>query len=637
MDMKIDTEAAKEPHLVTLTKCYYEESKQAKQERMLKNALNFDCYHLRQDYSHKIAGQSREVLPKQAMAVEQIVTFIQQGLADLGDWFTVEKNPGNVKPLITEEEARLLVQYGLDECDFLSFIGDSVKLGLLQSLMIAKPHGEIYNRSVFFAEPKDINGKYEYALKKKDIPAWKPKIDLIRAEDWYPDPKKEDGLYNIQEIYMDISDVFKLSEGSNAPYDKKAVEDLHGAMVEADLQQVRKSRESGQNVSYATGYRKQVKIWECWGTIIDDKGKIVQENASWTIANESTIIKQPKDNPFWHGERPYVTSPFIRVPNSVWHKALMDAPTMNNIAINELYNLMIDDGMNSVHGIKQIRPDWLEDESQVTNGIGPGVTLKVNSNAPTGSKVLERVDTSQMSPETLNMFHVMNSEFSASALTNDLRMGVLPNRAVKATEVVEASQSITSVFTGISKTIEQKYIVKVLSMLFKLILQHLDKIYRKDLNDLFGQQRTDEILAIPKAQLFSDLVDGFTFKVYGVSRILSKQKDFKKFTALLQTIASDPVIGEEFQKEYSMSKFLGEILRALDIPVDRIKLSDAEKAQEAAAMQASQGGGTQPGSAPDMQSQIPQAGAQESANSVESNIPRTDFGGLENKAKGGMG
>jgi hypothetical protein len=55
----------------------------------------------------------------------------------------------------------------------------------------------------------------------------------------------------------------------------------------------------------------------------------------------------------------------------------------------------------------------------------------------------------------------------------------------------------------------------------------------------------------------------------------------------------------------------------------------AMMAQSMAGMPSQQG--------PDMQSQIPQAGAQESAQTVESMIPRSNFGGLQGKAEGGMG
>ena len=387
-------------------------------------------------------------------------------------------------------------------------------------------------------------------------------------------------------------------------------------------------------------YRKRVKIWECWGNVVDrTTGMIIHENVVWTVADDRFLIRKPTPNPFWHGESPFIKCPFIRVPNSVWHRALMDAPTQGNLALNELYNLMVDDGMNSAHGIKQIRPDWLEDDSQITNGIYPGITLKANAQCPPGGKVLEVIQTGGLQPETFNVYQAMNSEFSASALTNDLRMGVMPNRAVKATEVVEASQSITGVFTGLVKILEENYVVPNLSMMFKNMLQHMNDLNSKEVEDLITKDRAQKIAALSPAQLFAGCVEGYKFKVFGISRILAKQKDFKKLTALLQTVFGSEPLAEEFMKEYSPGKLITEIIRSLDISIDRIKLDEQDKAamQAAAAQdQANKGGGASDGQNPDSQSQIPQANAQGGAETVESMVPRANFGGLEGKAKGGM-
>lgn len=634
--------------IIKITQDYISEAKFARQSRMDQNQLNFDVYHMRQDYTHKLPGQSKEFVGKQSMAVEQITSFIQQGLLDSGEWFGIELQKGikSDDSPISADEAKSILQADLESCDFLSTIGDSVKLGLLQSLMIAKPHGEIKNRSIFYTEQKQKpDGTYKDILKRADKPYWTPKVDLLRAEDYYPDPTGR-GLYKIQELYMDLHDVIALTksvDGEDPVYMASAIDTLSGGYGSAgDDQDAKKSTETGQNSNIVSA-RRRVKIHECWGTIVNSVGEVLHKDVTWTIADNKILLSAPKPFPLWHGAIPYITAPFIRVPHSEWHKALMDGPTRLNIAQNELFNLMVDDGMNSVHGIKQIRTDWLEDESQISNGVYPGITLKVNSQAPMGGKVMEVVSTAGMSPETMNIYQLINSEFSSMALTNDLRMGVMPNRAVKATEVVEASQSITGVMTGIAKVIEANYVEPILYQMWANRLQHMDLTYRPDLVSLIGEERADAILAMTKEDLFAKCVDGFKFKVFGVSRVLAKQKDFKKITALIQTLASDPPLMEEFMKEYSTPALLAEFLRSLDISVDRIKLSredkQAQQAQQEAAMQAQQGAGagpgTQPGQGPDMQSQIPQASAQGSADTVESTIPRADLTGLNNKAAGG--
>lgn len=618
--------------LVTITSSYKEEAKNAKANRMRLNRTNYDCYHLRQDWSHKRKGQSREFLAKQPMAVEQISTFIQQGLVDSGDWFGVEKSPGVQDAVFTESEVKSLLHWAFDKCDFLTFVGDSVKDCLLQSLAITKNHGCYKPKAYFYTETKEKGGKFVDVLKRETRDYWCPKLELLRAEDYYPDPSGK-GLYVIHETYMDISELYAMSEGEYAVYDRSKVELLHGTLMEADMQAAKKSRETGQNTSI-NGYRKKVKIYECWGTILDPvTGQVRQKDVVWTIADDRIVIQEPTDYPFWHNMPPLIQAAFIRVPRSVWHKALMDAPTQTNIALNELYNLMVDAGMNDAHGIKQIRADWLEDESQVSNGIYPGITLKVNSQCPPGARVLERVDTSSMSSEALNVFNTMSAEFSASALTNDLRMGVLPNRAVKATEVVEASQSITSVFTGISKVLEQTHIEPNMNMMFANILQHFMDIDPAEMKSILGEERYFAISAMGKETLFSRAFDGFKFKVFGISKILAKQKDFRKFTALLQTIASSDLLVEEFIKQFSMGKFLAKIIKSLDIDEDEIKVGEEERIMAMMGQQAAAMGGTQ---GPNMQSQIPQMSAQQSAETVESMIPRADMSGLQGKAEGGM-
>jgi hypothetical protein len=633
MEIKKKTEIKDD--LVTITASYKEEAKNAKANRMRLNRTNYDCYHLRQDWSHKRKGQSREFLAKQPMAVEQISTFIQQGLVDSGDWFGVQKAPGVTDAVLTESEVAAIMKWAFEKCEFLTYVGDSVKDCLLQSLAITKNYGCYKPKAYFYTETKEKGGKFVDVLKRETRDYWCPKLELVRAEDFYPDPSGK-GLYVIHETYLDISELYAMSEGPYAVYDRSKVELLHGTLMESDMQAAKKSRETGQNTSI-NGYRKKVKINECWGTILDPAtGKVRQKDVVWTIADDRIVIQEPTDYPFWHNSAPLISAAFVRVPRSVWHKALMDAPTQTNIALNELYNLMVDAGMNDAHGIKQIRADWLEDESQVSNGIYPGITLKVNSQCPPGMKVLERVDTSSMSSEALNVFNTMSAEFSASALTNDLRMGVLPNRAVKATEVVEASQSITSVFTGISKVLEQTHIEPNMNMMFANILQHFSEIDPAEMKAVLGDDRYFTIVRMGKEALFAKAYDGFKFRVYGISKILAKQKDFRKFTALLQTIASSDLLVEEFIKQFSMGRFLGKIIKSLDINEDELKIGEEDKLMM---MMGQMGGGQAPmpsEQGPNMQSQIPQAGAQQSAETVESMIPRSNFGGLQGKAEGGM-
>lgn len=627
---KESTSEATESTIITCMTNYRQESSQARLDRMDQNKINFDSYHLRQDWTYKQKGQSREFLPKQSMAVEQASTFIQQGLTDIGEWFKVEPEAGLTEDLmkISPKTVYLLLNRQLQKTGFMNKVGDASKLGLLGSLMIAKVGGRMANKPKFRVKTELLkSGQYKKNLVKMIDKAWELDIGLIRQQDYYPDPTGRK-LYEMEDIYMDYWEIEKLAKGDEAIYDLEAVQQLKGQYDSAGLNQdVEKSRETGLDMT-SRGYRKQIKLTEIWGNILNEEGELIHENVVCTIANDQFVIQKPTPNPNWHGESPYVVCPIISVPHSVWGKALMDAPSMLNRALNELFNLSLDGGMMSVHGIKQIRKAWLEDPEQVNDGIPAGTTLAANSSCPPGQSVLERVDTSTVPQDGLAVMNLVNQEFNVSALTNDLRMGVASFRAVKATEVVEASQTITSMFSGMAKNIEGEedrgFITPILQKAWKTIAQNISDLDSNEVKALLGEKVANALLAMGNEELFAETVQGCKFRTFGISATLNKQKDFTKLTALLQTVGTSEVLTEAFLAKYDFSKFLEEIMKALDINPFKIA---AERNDGGDLTAQPQGQGMGVGEMPNEQSQIPQAGAAGNQGdlSAESNIPATNF------------
>ncbi len=612
--------------IITCMTNYRQEAYTARLDRITQNRTNFDCYHLRQDWSYKTEGQSREFLPKMAMAVEQAANFLQQGLTDLGEWFAVEPQPGLMEDMmkVKPKTVYLLLDRQLGKVGFAQRVNDAAKLGLIGSLMIAKVGGKYVNKPIYRTKESMKNGSLKKVLVRAEDKVWALDISLVRQEDYYPDPTGRN-LYEMEDIYMDYWEVERLAKGKDAIYDLDAVKQLLGeAGSETPDKEMQKSRETGQNTTFS-GYRKQIKLTQIWGTILDELGNVAYENIVCTIANDRVVIQKPTPNPYWHQESPYVTCPIISVPHSVWGKALMDAPTMLNRAGNEMFNLILDGGMMAVHGIKQLRKSWLDDESQADNGIAPGQTLSVNSNCPPGAQVLERVDTSTVPADGLNVLNLVNQEFNVSALTNDLRMGVASFRAVKATEVVEASNTITSMFSGMAKNIEgdedSGFITPILSKAWKVIAQHINDLDSNELKALLGERVATELLAMGNEELFAETVQGCKFMTFGISATLNKQKDFTKLTAMLQTIGTSEVLTEEFMKKYDFSKLLTEIMRSLDINPYKIEADRANGGDLSAAPAAVP---EAPSGLPDVQSQIPQAGAAGNQGDL-SPIPQADF------------
>lgn len=603
---------------------YHQDAKKARMTRMRQNEENWKCFHMEQDWSHKTKGQSKEFLPKQAQAVEETTSFLQQGLMDVGDWFRIKREDGVPKEdiLLEDFEIQKLLNRQLKKNNFVDHMSDSLKMGQLQSLMITKVGGTMVNQVSFEAEErKGFLGNFfresKNKLKRNKKEVWQLKLYLVRAENWYPDPTGA-GLYNQEAIEIDYHELLKLAQNNSNDFDMEVVRNIR---ENQDYEQERKKHhETNQDELYGTT-RKRIRLIEHWGTICHPQtGEVLYENVVCRITEDGEVVSPPKKNPLWHGEDPYVASPILRVPLSVWHKALTDGPTYLNKALNELFNLQFDSGMMSVFGIRQIREDWLDNPNEVSDGIAPGQTLKANNQCPPGGKVLETVATGALTEESITMFNMADREFQAASFSSDIRMGQLPQRAVKATEIVASNQSIQGIFNGIVKRLEEMYVGKMLYKSWVTCAQHMNDLDSSEVKALLGEDRANLISNFSPEEIFAKTAQGIRYEVFGMSQTLNKIQDFKKITTLLQTIGTSQILMQEFMRKYSVTKLLGEIVKSLDISEEKITADPEELAQREqekqqqmqmmmAQIQAKAGGKRSLEQGANVQSQIPQESA----------------------------
>jgi hypothetical protein len=435
-----------------------DEAASGKVNRMSLNKDNYAMFQLEHDFSKKAKGQSKEVLSKTRNATESSKSFFQQALADLGDWYRTEARDGSdgAGMLIKPYEMQKMMNYMLNKADYFSHVGASSQSGLLGSLAVSRVRGEMVPKPKFRTKAEGRGAKYKKHVVVQDDKTWELRFDNIRQEDYYPDPTGE-GLYEITERMVDMYKVRACAEGDDKIYDIEAVNEL-APWGDDSLQESKKALETGQNVALE-GMRPRVKLTEFIGTIVDNvTGEIMAENVVATIGNGNVVLRKPTENPLWHQKSDIVAAALIEVAHSVWGIAMMDAGTKHNRSLIELFNLMLDSAMKAVWGVNQIRTDVLDDPSQITDGIPWGTNLKTGAGLPIGGKVMEPVITGLIPPEVITMFNLMSQETLTSMKTNDLRMGAQSMRAVKATEVVAAENSITSEFQGIAKNFEEKKI-----------------------------------------------------------------------------------------------------------------------------------------------------------------------------------
>jgi hypothetical protein len=583
-------------HLIGVVNAYQSESFDAKAERMRLNDENRSAYFSQIHHSEKIPGQSDEYLPKTSVAVEQFVSVLKNSLTQFGRWFSIELNVEDLinELPITENTLEDLLEFYIsnlydgknDTKDFVSVIADSSKLALLESVAVFKVHGHKTSKKDFTFSGTETKPK----LKKSN--PWRLRVDLIPFEDYYPDPTGR-GLYEIFETEIDYYELLELAK--KGVYDLEAVKSIPdiGGTTQRTYDQKRSESHKGQSHFTENEFRKTVLVREIWGTLLDKDGTVLHENVYMADANKTTIIKKPTPNPYWHQESPFVVVPLIKVPFSLFHKAVFDDGVPLNKAINELFNLMLDGGISSVWGVRQLRTQFLEDARQVQNGIPPATTLNVRPDLPPGVPVLEQVATGSIPADALRMFQIVEQEFNSAVLTNDLKLGNLPAKQVKATEIVEASQSQTVTLNAILRDFETEGIAPILRKALLLILQNADDLDSREVIKAIGLQNASVLSQMSPAERFARFAMRASFNVFGASGTLSKIKDFQKLVSILQLIFANEILAKQFLQKYDMGKVLDEVWRYMNI--DPSKFQAQATRQPGQPGQPGQPQGAQPG------------------------------------------
>lgn len=537
--------------IVQAVNAFYSESENSKHYRLRRNESNRDASLGYQDWRDKIPGQSTEFIPKTGTAVEQFASWFKRATTQIGgDWYEVKVPP--FLPGFSGAATKALTDLHLDdlltndqrrEC-FTTVLSDAGRVGALESLIILKVHGNVLPYG-------NADGG----------PLWRLRIDLIPFEQYFPDPSGAN-LYEIHEFELDLWQVQQ--RAAEGLYDQEAVSKLTESMRLNHQTGDRRAKGKGQSESTPPSIRRKIVVREFWGTMLDKSGSVVAHNCMCATANQRFLIRPIAPNPYLHGSSPFVCSPVIRVPFSVHHKAIFDDAAMLNFAINDLYNLIIDGSISSVWGVRQLRHSYLENPEQVSDGIPQGETLIVSANLPAGEKVLETITAGTVGPDALNVLELLNREFTAAALTSELRLGQQPNQDVKATALVQTDQSITAMLDGIAGDLEKNLIEPTLRKAILLVAQFAHLSNPIAIANTLGPIQAQQYLSLPPEQRVA-----FTFaagvKVRGLSAVLERARNFQKLMALLQVVTTNPLFMQAFFMKYSPDALLSYIMKVLQL------------------------------------------------------------------------
>jgi len=573
------------------------------------NKKNWDFWNGLQNWSHKQPGQARIFLPDLPIAMQQCAAAIENQLINFQNWFSVETLGG--LSMFDGDTLRLVMQHLLERLDapgnqvetaykFPTALADAILLGLIESEIVFKVYGADSERCVYMLEsstpeeaegdqpgggqepssedeehpqPKRIYERLTQQIRKAILRTFRLGVDIIPYEDFYPDPSP----LCEWAIHSTVRHIDELR--SNPDYDPATIDAItHGVHI---LEQERdKSRRMGSITSYElTRDPHQVTIDEHWGNLWQSggKGELIARNALITVCN-GRMLRKPTKNPNWHGFLPFVRAPLVRTPLSPVHKAIMDHAVPVAEAENEVTSLMVDGGAQAVWGTRQVRPEYLQNPGSIAKGVPAGFTAIIRKGVPPDAKFLERVDTGGEVPAyAVEVANRLGRARQTATYTQDLRVGQLPPRQVKATEIVEAQDASDSLFENLAVRIEETVIEPFLQLAWLTAWQHMDDFSSPELVQILGTERSLILQQLTKEERFYLMANNVKFKVRGLRNLLSRIHDYQKVTTLLTSVTTSPMVAMVWNAKYDTGRLLEKLVRAVNIDPTELEFRPGEQ------------------------------------------------------------
>lgn len=588
-----------------------ERSRRVRWPRLQTNRQNWNAFHMIQDWSAKIDGQSRICLPDLPMSIHQAAAVIENQLVNFQNWFSIE-NPGGLS-IFDPDTLRKIVAHVLERLwrpgdehetayGFPSFLADSIILGLIEGEICWKVFGVDSERVAYMLESAseaehqgegaggsellELSSEYtdehrppvrtyerkSQMITKAFIRTFRLGVDLVPFEDSYPDPSPLN-QFHIHEVTRHISEL-----RDNPDYDPVVVEGLSNyiSAMEADRD---KAIRSGIPTGKLLGDDpNQVRVRERWGNVVEpSSGKYLYRNCFLTTVN-GKLLRPPTPNPRWDQYRPLIRASLLHAPLSPVPKAIVDHARPVAEAENETMSMMTDGGIAAVWGTRQARPDLLADPTSISRGIGPIFTAVLKRGAPLNAKFLERVDEGTTTPQYgMDMLQRLGAAREKGMATPSFPNTTSPRQA-PATEAVLADEQSGNLYENLASRVERNLIVPFLQLSWLTIWQGLDDFSMPEIVEIVGPERALFLQQLTAEERFYLFANNVKFDVKGLRNLLTRMNDFRKLATVTQMVTANPMLQMAFVQKNDPSRLIEKAIRAVNIDPTEIEWRASEEA-----------------------------------------------------------
>ncbi|TVR78982.1 MAG: hypothetical protein EA405_13610 [Rhodospirillales bacterium] len=502
---------------------------------------NWNLYWGVHDWEGKADWQSRLAMPEAANFVDRWSAAMREALISAGRWFVVEDPKDPDRQLVPHIEK--LMDYLLGRCGrtpqghviaFPAVFEDLMKIGSLMQCAAAVTWDEVGRFvSVEAVDPRlvwlDPTGRGQYRMRRSEID--KHALLSMAAVTLGDDGES---LYNVSEI-----------------------EQL-SALVSEQERQAREA--SAAHSSDTTSTRKPITLDEYLANIVLEDGTVVGENQVVVVANDRFIIRGPEDNPWWHGQDWLVTAPMVTVPFSVYGKSYMEDWSSVAYAFTEMSNLVMDAAVVQAMKSFAVQANALSDTQQLGQSLEP-LKMYLLEDGRLPREFIAEIDMGTLGPEVLSVWEALKSEMREGAKLNEIALGQMaPSAGTTATEIQQTQQSSSAVVRSIARTVEERLLEPVLTLMWATALQHLD-FESPEVQSHIGPDAAGMLAA--RREEF--LGEGVTFRVRGISAMVDRQAKLRNMLSMLQVVASNEALMQAFMNRFSVEKVLDQLVQQFGV------------------------------------------------------------------------
>lgn len=565
--------------------CVHESRTVEKEERRPQNKLNWEYFHGNVDWSHKDKDDPRVHLHKIGVAAERLRAKIKGALMKYDQWLTVERKYQTANSLLPDFAAKNLVIKQLDKAKAKSRISDAILRGSLESRIALK----ISSKDV--VQPRFVSDGSKLIRDEKTV--WQLDLPVMGFEQLHIDvDNQEDPLYIIEECEVDKYRVLALASDDQSvdkPYSKSMVDSLGRAPDRTDAKDVENTAKGNEDQLPRIKYRNSVIIHNFFGTILDESGAIMTwitedgkevelKNIMCVVGNEDKLLIDPTRNTRSSAKAPYVYSDILRSPNN-GRKAILDAGTLVNQAVDELFSLMLAGAVKSVHNVTWYRKDWIEDQRDVSGGIRDGASIGINDAAPAGADPIGTCTTGKVPAEAFSMQATLERVFAENVLSSQTDMGQSNTADKLATELVQMNSAISDIFDSIGGDIEEGFISDLGEEVLYEVIQNLDSMDPDEVRGCFGDKAelAEQFLELSPKERFEQIRGVFKFTGKGLRGLIANQAKAQGLVNFLNTLTGNPITAQAIETDISVVKLVQMIAKGFGLDAEELKPSAEEQ------------------------------------------------------------